>query len=120
LSHVVANVDDSTSGDRFRVPCRALDDMLEWFEPGARVTGIKIDAEDYEAEVLEGGRSLLATHRPLVYCELWLTPNRDRTVALMRELGYQAMVYRNGALEPFDPWPHASTQDFFFVPTPSA
>ena len=116
LSHVVGSADDTTPGDRFRVPCRALDEMHEWFEPGARVTGIKLDVEDYEAEVLEGGRRLLATHRPLVYCELWLTPNRDRTVALMRELGYGAMAFRRGAVEPFDPVPHASDQDFFFVP----
>jgi hypothetical protein len=34
----------------------------------------------------------------------------------MLELGYEVMVYRKGAFEPFDPWPHASTQDFFFVP----
>jgi FkbM family methyltransferase len=116
LSHVVSGPDDTTAGERFRVPCRALDEMPEWFAPGARVTGIKIDAENYEAEVLEGGRKLLTTHRPLVYCELWLTANRDRTVALLRELGYSAMVYRSGALEPFEPWPHASDQDFFFVP----
>jgi FkbM family methyltransferase len=121
LSHVVdASSDDPTPGDRFRVPCRALDEMPEWFEPGAKVTAIKVDAEDYEAEVLEGGRRLLATHRPLVYCELWLTPNRGRAVDLMRELGFDALVYRGGRLEPFDPYPHASVQDFFFVPRPNA
>ena len=120
LSHVVAGPADATPGDRFRVPGRALDEMPEWFEPGARVTGIKVDAENYEAEVLEGGRRLLAEHRPLVYCELWLTPNRDRTVALMRELGFQALVHREGRVEPFEPWPHASAQDFFFVPETSA
>jgi FkbM family methyltransferase len=120
LSHVLADPTDSTPGDRFRVPCRALDEMHEWFEPEVRVTGIKVDTENYEADVLEGGRRLLLTHRPLVYCELWLTTNRDRAVALMRELDYQAMVYRRGTLEPFEPWPHASAQDFFFVPQTSA
>jgi FkbM family methyltransferase len=120
LSRVVDAERDTTPGDRFRVPCRALDEMPEWFERGAKVTAIKVDTEDYEAEVLEGGRRLLATHRPLVYCELWLTPNRDRTVALMRELRFDALVYRGGRLEPFDPYPHASVQDFFFVPKPNA
>jgi len=115
LSHVVGGPDDATPGDRFRVPCRALDEMAEWFEPGSRVTGMKIDCEDYEAEVLEGGRKLLTTHRPLVYCELWLTPNRDRTVALMNALGFDALVFRDGRLHPFEPWPHASAQEFFFV-----
>jgi FkbM family methyltransferase len=116
LSHVVSESGDATVGDRFRAPCVALDEMPQWFESGARVTAIKVDAEDYEAEVLEGGGRLLAVHRPLVYCELWLTPNRDRTVALMRGRGFDAFVYRGGRLEPFDPWPHASVQDFFFVP----
>jgi FkbM family methyltransferase len=120
LSHVVTGPGDDAPGDRFRVSCRALDGMDEWFAQGARVTGIKVDAEDYEAEVLEGGRKLLATHRPLVYSELWLTPNRDRVVALMRELGYEALVYRGGPLEPFAPVPHAAAQDFFFVPRASS
>jgi FkbM family methyltransferase len=103
-------------GDHFRTAVRVLDAMDELFTTEARVTGMKIDVEDSESEVIEGAQRLLAQHRPLVYCELWLTPNRDRTVALMRSLGYAALVYRKGALEPFEPWPHASVQDFFFVP----
>ena len=120
LSHVVADPGDTSLGVRFRVPCRALDEMDEWFRRGVRVTGIKVDAEDYEAEVLEGGRKLLVTHRPLVYSELWLTQNRERVVDLMRDLGYEALVYRGGPLEPFAPGPHAAAQDFFFVPRASS
>jgi hypothetical protein len=116
LSHVALGSTDAPGGERFRAAVHVLDDLTELFAPTVRVTGVKIDVEDYESEVIEGARRLLAAHRPLVHCELWLTPNRDRTVALMRELGYQAMVYREGALEPFEPWPHASTQDFLFVP----
>jgi FkbM family methyltransferase len=119
LSHVAQGAADAPGGDRFRVAVRALDEMAELFAPGVRITGVKIDVEDFESEVVEGARRLLAAHRPLVYCELWLTPNRDRTVALMRELGYGAMVYRSGALEAFEPWPHAGNQDFFFVPETS-
>jgi FkbM family methyltransferase len=95
LSHVVASPEGAGPGDRFHVPSRALDEMAEWFEPGARVTGMKVDCEDYEAEVLEGARRLLLTHRPLVYCELWLTPNRDRTVALLKALGFEAWLYED-------------------------
>jgi FkbM family methyltransferase len=120
LSRVATSPADTLGGDRFRAVVRVLDEMGELFAPGVRVTGMKIDVEDFESEVIEGARRLLAHHRPLVYCELWLTPNRDRTVALMRELGYTAMVYRDGVTEPFEPWPHASTQDFFFVPQASA
>jgi FkbM family methyltransferase len=114
LSHVAQGPADTPGGDRFRVAMRALDDLSELFAAGVRVTGMKIDVEDFESEVLVGARRLLASHRPLVYCELWLTPNRDRTVSLMRELGFRALVRRAGRLEPFDPQAHASLQDFFF------
>jgi FkbM family methyltransferase len=116
LSRVTAEAARRPSGDAFEVPCRTLDGIAEWFAPGARVTGLKLDVEDFESEVIEGARELLRRHRPFVYCELWLTPNRDRVVALMRELGYEAFVYDGTALVAFEPWPHASTQDFFFVP----
>jgi len=118
LSHVAVGPTDRQTGDRFRATACVLDEMAELFAPGVRITGVKIDVEDFESEVVEGARRLLALHRPLVYCELWLTPNRDRTVALMRSLGYAATIYRNGALEPFEPGPHASVQDFFFTPPP--
>jgi FkbM family methyltransferase len=120
LSHVVRGPTDAVRGERFRAPCRVLDEMSALFEPGARVTGIKLDVEDYEAEVLEGARHLLATHRPRVFCELWLTPNRDRVVGLVRDLGYDVMAYRNRGLEPFESGQHASVQDFFFVPQASS
>jgi FkbM family methyltransferase len=120
LSHVVAGPEDAALGDLFRAPCRVLDETSELFAPGVRVVGVKLDAEDFEAEVLEGARRLLGVHRPLVYCELWLTPNRDRAVALMREQGYTAFVHKGSALEPFEPWPHASDQDFFFLPAASS
>ena len=118
LSHVAQATEGP--GERFRAAVHVLDGMAELFAPGVRVTGVKIDVEDYESEVIEGARRLLTTHRPLVYCELWLTPNRDRTVALMGDLGYRAMAHTKGGLAPFEAWPHASAQDFFFVPETSA
>jgi hypothetical protein len=116
LSHVAMGPTASPEGDRFHATVHVLDEMSELFASGVRVTGMKIDVEDSESEVIEGARRLLGLHRPLVYCELWLTANRDRTVALMRELGYTAMVYGERGLQPFEPEPHASAQDFLFVP----
>lgn len=116
LSRVVAGPQDQTAGDRFVVECRALDDLAPILPAGVPVRGLKIDVEDSEADVLEGARGLLLAHRPLVYSELWLTPNRDRTVAYMQSLGFTALVRRKGGLEPFSPFEHASDQDFFFLP----
>jgi len=117
LSRVPEPSSPRPEGDVFRVACRTLDGMGEALAAGARVTGLKLDVEDFESEVLEGARELLSRDRPLVYCELWLTPNRDRVVAFMREQGYEALVFADGVLVPFEPWPHASRQDFFFVPS---
>jgi FkbM family methyltransferase len=116
LSRVASGPAGEGAGRRFRVACRALDGLGDYLAPDPRVTGIKLDAEDAEADVLEGASRLLERHRPLVYCELWLSPNRDRAVALMRGLGYAAAVYRRGTLEPFAAHAHASDQDFFFTP----
>lgn len=120
LSRVLADPKDATPGERFRAECRALDDFPSLFPAGVPVRGLKIDVEDSEADVLEGARALLLAERPLVYCELWLTPNRDRAVAFMRGLGFEALVRRKGGLEPFSPVEHASDQDFFFVPAARA
>lgn len=53
-----------------------------------KVDAIKIDVEDHEFHVLNGGKNLLMKHRPIVFCELWDTPNRPKALALMQSLGY--------------------------------
>lgn len=54
-----------------------------------RVDAIKIDVEDHEFHVLNGARSLIERFHPVICCELWDSPNRTHTFALMRELGYE-------------------------------
>ena len=117
LSHVVSG-SASAVGERFVAPCRTLDGAVDWAS-GPRVTAMKIDVEDHEYHVLVGGRRLIAAHRPLVFCELWETENRSRSLALARELGYEVRVREGGTLVPFDPGRHR-VLDFYFLPVEAA
>lgn len=63
LSRVVTgDSSDPTSGERYEVPQRRLDDLE--FLAGADVAGIKVDVEDYEQFVFAGGRELIERCRP--------------------------------------------------------
>lgn len=68
---------------RIDVSMRTLDSFS--FE---RVDAIKVDVEDHEYHVLNGARWLLQAFRPIVFCELWGTANRPRTIEFMTSLGY--------------------------------
>jgi len=118
LSHVMTGNAPAGSGERFVAECRALDGMDE-LVAGPRVAALKIDVEDHEHQVLAGARRLLATHRPLLFCELWETENRSLSLALARELGYHVWVRESGALVPFDPGRHR-VLDFYLLPEETA
>lgn len=118
LSHVVNGNAPAGSGERFVAECRALDGMDELVS-GPPVAALKIDVEDHEHQVLAGARRLLATHRPLLFCELWETENRSLCLALARELGYHVRVRESGVLVPFDPGRHR-VLDFYFLPEETA
>jgi FkbM family methyltransferase len=56
--------------------CVSLDDLVQW-EQLERVDFLKIDAEDVEAQVLEGAQQILMQHRPILCIENW-----QRTVSI--------------------------------------
>ncbi len=53
-----------------------------------RVDGIKVDVENFEWQVFRGAINLLKRDHPVIYCELWDTPNRRDVILLLRDLGY--------------------------------
>ena len=111
LSHVVQEASDE-QGEVFTVPVKRLDDMPELQK--VHISAIKMDVENFEAQVLEGGRGLISRCKPLVYCELWDNENRSRCFAIMRSLQYQIQVLENGKLVDFNG--SQQTQNFFFKP----
>jgi FkbM family methyltransferase len=112
LTHVAG--ESEAVGERFRAECRALDGMAE-FLAGPPVRAVKIDVEDHEYEVLTGAKRLIATHRPLLFCELWETENRRLCLGFASKLGYVVRVREGRALVPFDAVRHRQL-DFFFLP----
>lgn len=120
LSHV-EGVEGSqgNSGTKYTVPIRKLDDLDEMQALAKPVSGIKIDVENYEFNVLEGARKLLQKHKPIVYAELWENQNRSDCINLLTEIGYTSFLLKNGVLVKFDPRKH-QTQNFFFQILPQS
>jgi FkbM family methyltransferase len=57
-------------GIRFQIKIETLDDVPE-LKTRTDVHAIKIDVEEFEAEVLKGGMELIRRCRPLIFCEIW-------------------------------------------------
>ena len=113
LSHVKHETIEGfdTPQHHFQVEQKMLDEMDFWKENP--IHAIKIDVENYEAFVLQGGKQLLATHHPLIYAELWDNENRQQCFDLLKSLGYSIFVLDQGQLIPFDALKHQK-QNFFF------
>lgn len=97
----------------YQVEQYALDDLQAL--KGTKVDAIKMDVENYEQYVLEGGRHLLRQYQPLIYCELWENENRKNCMRLLAEQGYAPYVLVNDQLVSFAPNVHPH-QNFFFLP----
>jgi len=112
LSHIEGvEGSEGNSGVKYSVPIQKLDDLAELQTPEKPVSGIKIDVENYEYNVLEGARNLLLKHKPVVYAELWENQNRADCIRLLTDLGYSIFVLDKGVLVPFE---SQKTQNFFF------
>lgn len=117
LSHIIdENNGTVDSGDRARVICKRLDDIPVFFEPGARITALKIDVEGFEYFVLEGGQKLLSTHRPVIYCEIGSADSFKRCATLLNLINYDIKVLADNKLQPYDSQKHDGYWNFFLIP----
>lgn len=116
LCHAVhEDITWNNQGPRFEVPMVRLDSLSELKNSRRRVTGIKLDLENFEYFALLGAENLIKEHHPVIYCELWDNPNRTKCILLMKKLGYKACVLHKGKLDQYAPGVH-TTQNFFFIP----
>lgn len=114
LSHIEGvEGSEGDKGIKYNVPIHRLDDMNEFKKLLKPITGIKIDVENYEFNVLDGARELLSLYKPIVYAELWDNKNRADCMKLLTGIGYSVFVLENEVLVKFDPNIH-HTQNFFF------
>jgi hypothetical protein len=115
-SHVVEPGQPSQAGDTVKVPMRRLDDIGE-LQPIPYISAVKIDVENYEYFVLQGGEILLRKHRPMIYCELWDDARRNACIQFLRNMDYRVMVYENNGLVDFI---DQDRVNFFFLPATHA
>lgn len=116
LSHVVhESITENNEGERFEVPLKMLDKMEELMHAPKRISGIKIDVENFEFFVLDGAKALITKNKPVVYAELWDNENRYNCFSLFDGLNYKTYVSVNEQLVIFDPAVHVK-QNFIFIP----
>lgn len=115
LSHVQHPSVDSYDTEflTYRLFQMKLDNIPDFAE--RRISGIKLDVENYEQFVLKGAVALLKRSLPIVYTELWDNENRKAVFELLGELGYVAHVLDKGVVRPFEKSTD-SQHNFFFIP----
>lgn len=112
LSHVWQTPGRTAPADAFTVPITTLD-QLPLVEAAVKITAIKIDVENYEYYVLQGGRKILQQHTPIVFAELWNDEKKAQCMKLMEELGYTAKIFHKGALTDYS---GEDVLNYFFLP----
>lgn len=111
LSHV-EKVDGENKGHVYAADIKRLDD-LDYFKDG-KISAIKIDVEEYEFNVLLGGERLINKNRPIIYCELWESENRTKSLDFISKLNYKVFVNQDKRLKEFVG--QRGYQNFFFIP----
>lgn len=112
LSHVVdPNIKEFNEGHNVdHIPIDLLDNIYK----EQKVTGIKMDVENYEYQVLLGAEKLLKEQKPIVYIELWDNENRLNCFDFLRKLNYKSYHNVKGTLKPFEN-NETQTQNFIFM-----
>ena len=104
------------------VACFKGDDILLAMLKDKRVDLVKIDVEGLEMQVLSGMREFLATHKPVIFCEIFCgqqsNPDPASTVQFCVSLGYDAFVLSGAQLIPAGAHSYR-LYNYFFIPRQS-
>jgi FkbM family methyltransferase len=116
LSHVLHDsIKEFNEGEIYKTPITTMDLFLKENNITRPVSAIKLDVENFEYFVLEGGRETIMKDRPLIYTELWMNENREKCFIFIKNLNYSIKVLKEKVLVDFDPELHIN-QNFFFIP----
>lgn len=116
LSHAVhKDITENNTGLKYKVPMVRLDDFQELKHTEKRITGIKIDVENYEYYVLKGAEKLIEKNKPFIYSELWENDSRKKCFTFLNNLGYSAFILYKKELVRFTEKYHEKN-NFFFIP----
>lgn len=110
LAHVVHDsIKEWNQGEIVTVSC----DTIDHIAATTKVSGIKMDIENFEYYALKGATKILVRDKPVVYLELWDNENRSNCFNLLEELGFKAWVNENGSLVLYNSAIHKK-QNFIF------
>ncbi len=116
LSHVLHDENtENNNGFTYKVPVISLDEFGDLRQTKTKITGIKIDVENFEYYALKGGEKLIQQNKPVIYCELWENENREKCISLLNNLGYSTLLLQNNKLVPFEK-ATVKKHNFFFLP----
>ncbi|MBL7883080.1 MAG: FkbM family methyltransferase [Bacteroidia bacterium] len=116
LSHVVhESITEFNEGEKVKAPLKMLDKLDIITTTSSIISAIKIDVENFEFFVLEGGKNMIQKHKPIIYAELWDNENRYNCFQLLEKMGYTTNVVIQNKLILFDQKQHQK-QTFIFLP----
>lgn len=118
LQHGLASLEiqKDKTGEMYQVQATTLDQLMLDY-PNETLTGIKIDVENHEWEVLVGGMQIIRQHYPIIMAELWNDNKKELCLNALLSLGYRAMyVNPKGKLVSYQ---GEDVLDYIFIP-PSA
>lgn len=117
--HALCQIEDGNciyrQGERFQVNVVTLDSLPELKGSAEQILAIKIDVEDFEYQVFVGGLELIKKGRPIIFCEFWESPNKQKVIDLFHSLDYEIKVYEAGGLHHFHEQP-CREGNFFLLP----
>jgi FkbM family methyltransferase len=118
LMHGLSRVVEIPENTPNCIDVRALSlDEIPEFQPPHQLVAIKIDVENFEWYVLQGGAEVIKANQPVIFCEVWDTVRRELTFSLMGQLGYEIFIFNGQVLEPFR---NQRALNFFFLPKKSS
>lgn len=111
LAHVVHDsITEWNEGDKFKMKSETLDKVVG----DRKISGIKMDIENYEIFALKGAVNLLKRDHPVVYLELWENENRTQCFDFLISLGYKPYVNSADGLKAYSP-EIKNKQNFIFI-----
>lgn len=100
LQHGLASIEIKKEmvGEVHRVSAMTIDQLMENYA-NDNLVGIKIDVENHEWEVINGGLQTIQKHHPMILAELWNDTKKEKCLNLLTSLGYRVMyINANGEL----------------------
>lgn len=115
LQHGLASLEiqKEREGELHQVPAITLDQLMKQY-PDEILIGLKIDVENHEWEVLQGGIQTIQKYQPLIMAELWNDRKKEQCLHLLTSLGYRVMyVNMQGLLVSYQ---GEDVVDYIFMP----